>query len=353
MIEPLMPDGGVGPDSDRVLDADESLSLKALKDLPKDVPIYRDLRRVEAAKYHGWTTLTGHSKDAADTVFTFYADALIGNGWTKAETNHDSRDDAGLSFTKDGRQLHIYISAKQGHFASTVMLLHSDAGASAAARRAAADPDMPEAREAMDRMVKAYAECKSYHDKGLVKQTITEKRSTRTDQIPFTTAFVRPDRFRFEYRDRFSPSAPWSCHIIHSDALGIHIWEEPGTPGVAQRKSLELTIAGFTGVSGGSAHTVPSLLLPIESSGGVAHLFQLKLLPDEDLDGSACYRIDGLNNLGEVGSLWIDRQTMLLRRVDKFITSSDFRGELVTTYEPEVDITIPEEELDFAPPTSG
>jgi len=223
-------------------------------------------------------------------------------------------------------------------------------GASPEARRAAAEPDMPEAREVVDRMANVYATCASYRDKGFVTDTFFRKGSTEVEKTPFSTAFVRPDRFRFEYRDQFPSSARWYRHIIHSDASGTRTWGDPCESGVVQEKSLELAIGGFAGVSGGSSDRVPSMLLPSKDSCGATDLFQLKRLPDENLDGAACYRIEGMNDLGEVESLWIDQQSMLLRRIDESCAFPDFRVETETTYEPEIGVTITQRELNFAPP---
>ena len=49
------------------------------------------------------------------------------------------------------------------------------------------------AKQILDRMAKTYAECKSYHDSGLVKTVFIQAAGKRTVEKPFTTAFVRPD----------------------------------------------------------------------------------------------------------------------------------------------------------------
>lgn len=338
-------------DSDLVLALIDSRSHGKLNDFPKDVPVYPGLKGVTASNDHGLRTFQGLSEDSADAVRAYYEDALGKNGWTKAKSEGSDDGLVGLSYTKDGRRVTVAAIPKRGRF-TFVTLCHFDAGASPEARRAAAQPDMPEAREVMDRMARTYAACASYRDKGVVTNTFFEMGSTRVEKKPFSTAFVRPDRFRFEYLARFPSSARWYRHIIHSDASGTRTWGNPCESGVVQEKSLELAIAGFMGISGGSSARVPSMLLPSKDSRAATGLFQLKRLPDEDLDGAACYRIEGMDDLGEMESLWIDKQSMLLRRVDESHTFPDFRVETVTTCEPEIGITIPQKELDFAPPAA-
>jgi hypothetical protein len=62
--------------------------------------------------------------------------------------------------------------------------------------------DDVEVRQILDRMEKAYAECKSYRDSGLIK-LVTGLDTVSRDapvEYSFTTAFVRPDRFRCEIK---------------------------------------------------------------------------------------------------------------------------------------------------------
>ncbi len=59
--------------------------------------------------------------------------------------------------------------------------------------------DSPTAAQILARMDKVYANCKSYRDTGVVKIVFAETDgSHHTVKRPFATAFVRPDRFRFE-----------------------------------------------------------------------------------------------------------------------------------------------------------
>ena len=62
------------------------------------------------------------------------------------------------------------------------------------------------AQQIFDRMAATCATCKSYRDSGAVTndsgpQTTGERFPRQVSMIPFRTAFVRPDQFRFEYDD--------------------------------------------------------------------------------------------------------------------------------------------------------
>lgn len=77
------------------------------------------------------------------------------------------------------------------------------------------------AKQILDRMVQAYAGCKSYKDSGVVKTVFIEANGTRTVEKPFTTALVRPDHFRFEYRETKNER---NHFIIWSDGKDVKTW---------------------------------------------------------------------------------------------------------------------------------
>lgn len=318
-------------------------SADVRRDFPKDVPVFPGLEGIAATNDRGVRTITGVSGKAPNMVLDYYEKVLPENGWSKTQTQTES-DAAALVFEKDGRQLHVGTYAKPGRPAF-VSLTHYDAGASPEARRAAAGPDEPEARAIMDCMAKAYAECATYRDTGAVTETYFEENMTWAQQVFFSTAFVRPNRFRLEYRDQLASSSRWYLHIVHSDASGVRTFGDPCESGVVQEESLSTALAGAD-----EASVVPDMLLPGKSETGAMGLFELKRLPDEESNGVACYRIDGLDGTGGRQSLWIDRQTLLLRKVAESMAFDRFRTETVTTYQPESGVSISDKELEFAAP---
>jgi hypothetical protein len=225
-------------------------------------------------------------------------------------------------------------------------------------------------------LAQMYAGCVSYRDHGQVVTRFIhlDDRPGHTTVKTFSTAFVRPHCFRFEYRDEYGR------YLICASGELVRAWWDV-TPGVEQEESLGMALAGATGVSGGSAYTVPALLLPTQVGGAsladLVRLTCLTSLGDEVLDGVTCYRLQGRSpqrvvdpaeeerereeHLRVTGwplerssedplTLWIDRGTFLLRRIEEHTRFETFRTEQITTYEPVVGIPISEEELRFDPP---
>jgi hypothetical protein len=143
-------------------------------------------------------------------------------------------------------------------------------------------------------MAEVYATCASYRDAGRVVTRFVTTDRPRTSIKPFTTAFVRPDRFRFEYRDRFGDGeGEWDRYIVWAGGGVVRSWWSI-QPDAEEPESLALALAAATGVSGGSAHTVPALLLPDVVGGRrLTALGGLVSLGDADLGEVACYRLRG------------------------------------------------------------
>jgi outer membrane lipoprotein-sorting protein len=203
----------------------------------------------------------------------------------------------------------------------------------------------PSAQDVLDRMAKTYAGCRSYHDSGVVKTVFVGANGSRTVEQPFTTAFVRPDRFRFEFKETRGGGEAIR-YIVWRKGMEVYKWWDFWSV-VEKRETLDLALAGASGVSGGSAHTVPALLLPKEIGGRrLTDMTEVKRLEDAGLDKVDCFRIEG-KLADSPRTLWIDKKTFLLRRIDTQAEFRDFRTVRTTTYDPVIDEGFPEEMLEF------
>jgi hypothetical protein len=227
-------------------------------------------------------------------------------------------------------------------------------------------------------LAEVYATCLSYRDSGrVVTKFFLQHRRPRTSVKPFTTAFIRPDRFRFEYKHRYEVEDEWDRHIVWANGGEVRTWWDV-SPGVERPESLSLALAGAGGVSGGSAHTIPTLLMPDRVGGRrLTELVDVVSLGDEALGGVTCYRLSGrfvpyprdpaaeerrrLEAIRITGreperaeqgplNVWIDRGTSLVRRIEYQTRFETFRTEQLMEYEPAVGVVITDEELRFDPP---
>ncbi len=204
------------------------------------------------------------------------------------------------------------------------------------------------AQEILARSALTYAHCKSYRDTGVVTIVYLESGGRRIEERPFRTAFVRPDCFRFEYEETDFAGAK-RRYIVWR--LGSHVqtwWDIK--PGVEEKASLNSALAEATGVSGGSAHAIPALLLPGEIGGRrLTDMTEVRRIADADVGGAGCFCVEGkYANLPR--TVCMDRKTFLVRKIDFETVFPKFRAQETTTFEPVVDDPVGQESLEFNPP---
>src|ERR1700687_281976 len=178
-------------------------------------------------------------------------------------------------------------------------------------RRANADTVIAE-------VVRKYAELYSYQDEGIVLQALGERDKPLETRFP--THFRRPGLFRFAFASPhpYPPLAHIiSAHVYGSDKVGAYCWTKPYEE-PAQLESAEdvsMAIAGATGISGVSAHTIGSLLMQEVGGFGLGRISHSSFLGEEIFEGANCIIIGAPHPAGGELSLWIERDTLTLRKL--------------------------------------
>jgi hypothetical protein len=212
------------------------------------------------------------------------------------------------------------------------------------------------------KMARVYHNCRSYRDSGEVRTALRIGDGRAGSDRPFHTAFMRPDRFRFQFTDTGLGERS-SAYVVWTDGDEVHSWWD-AKPGVRNAGTLQDGLRIAAGVSGGSSIRIPGLLLP-GSVGEGPLIIAAERIQDGSDRGVTCFRIRGrsqktpytltmgaqtLTVQDENITLWIDRATLLLRKVEDKKTLATYTSESITTYSPEIDIEIPAEQLTFNAP---
>lgn len=185
------------------------------------------------------------------------------------------------------------------------------------------------AESVLSRMVESYALLQSYRDSGTVRFQIIGLEN----EITFETAFVRPNSFRFGWVSHH-PFPPlkylkWRS-VIWSTSTDSYTWND-GYLGLAAetRKdtSLAMSVAGATGVSGGAANTIATLLMPdiwgtSPFGTSLRTLAFPKLTGIESVESVDCYHIVGTASRGEQYDLWLGTKDYLLRKMQRLVAGS-------------------------------
>jgi outer membrane lipoprotein-sorting protein len=212
-----------------------------------------------------------------------------------------------------------------------------------------AQAQQPSAQQIVERMASVYASCRSYVDEGDVTTVFLEEKRRRTQVKPFSTAFVSPSNFRFEYRNRRGEDE-WDAHIVWRDAESVKSWWSI-RPGVESPRDLFTALGGAAGVSSGASVTIPTLLMPEGMLGSrIKSLSGLRLVGEEEVDGGRAYRLEGLDSGGNPLTVWVDEASMLLLKVYETRKFEKFETETTTTYRPQVNAAVAQEKLAFNPP---
>jgi outer membrane lipoprotein-sorting protein len=213
----------------------------------------------------------------------------------------------------------------------------------------------PTAQQIVEQMISAYVSCKTYQDTGEVRTVFLDARGKRTALLPFSTAFVRPASFRFEFRSRRGEEE-WDQYIIWRQNDEVKSWWSI-RPGVITDRSFSMSVSGATGVSSKASLTVPSMLMPDElRTNPIKALTGLNLTGEEKIGARDAYKLEGLGFRDSPTTLWIDKQQLLLlkiyekRKVGSPDGKGEFETETTTTYNPQLNEDVPASKLAFDPP---
>lgn len=172
---------------------------------------------------------------------------------------------------------------------------------------------MNSASELISQLTDTYAARSSYRDEGDIVtvyiDTDPPRRRTRTEL--FETSFVRPSHFRYLQKEQEKDSdsewrlrAIWRSARVSNTFCSYQQIRE-------QHESLGMAIASL----GGPGVTVANLLLGKEVGAFcLTDLVEMHMGGREDIDGHSCFRITGRHPRGGANTLWIDADSLLLRR---------------------------------------
>lgn len=210
------------------------------------------------------------------------------------------------------------------------------------------------AKEILEKVEKTYSTCKSYRDTGTIKSVSGKSGRALTDRY-FNTAFIRPDRFRFEFgevpnRLKFPNDIVWRNGEQFRFTRGIQgVFAEAGVEKPDMK--LALAFAGTTSpfISGG----IPALLFPKEIDELpplITRLEYAKRIDDDKIGKRECFRIKGTGTFLDQPVpvlLWINKDNFLIRRINLTTKLEKTWTESTIDYDPEIDAKIPEEALEF------
>ena len=202
--------------------------------------------------------------------------------------------------------------------------------------------------EILARVSSVYASCRSYSDEGETSTTIAVRGTTPGSPRPltesFSTAFVRPDAFRFEFR---AGSPRLDLRFIARKAGPLETAYFPNRI-TQERTAQEIgeSLLNMFMLSHGAAARVPALLMPdlFHGKGLFASLTDLKLGREEKIDRHRAFKIEALLE-SDPFNLWIDANQFLILQVEQVDRLGQFNQRTTTRYRPIVNAEIAVDKL--------
>ena len=217
----------------------------------------------------------------------------------------------------------------------------------------AQDAKQGAAEEILRGVEKVYATCKSYRDSGTVASEELLAAGKQHDTAQFSTAFVRPDSFRFEYQRGADERK--KRYIIWANGRDVRSWFSRDPRRENKPESLKSDLQMAAGVTRGTSTIISNLLLADSS---LLKEPPLQQLPDASFDGKKCvrfyrrYRLPDLDNgprLNITDVYWIEKRTFLIRRIETETKSAKGSFRKIITYTPKINEEISAKELEFNP----
>jgi len=177
-------------------------------------------------------------------------------------------------------------------------------------------PTYQNAREFLNAVVQHYRQLASYSDTGK-----SHRPNCRRERLcEFRTDYRAPDNFRFEFASPH-PSRRLRSHrarvVVGTYYAKPYFFDQSywGETTMEAPDSLGLAVAGATGISSGTAHTIGALLFAEVGGFTLMDLRRPRFRKDRLVDGVRCKAISGMHPRGGRFTAWFGAEDLLLRRV--------------------------------------
>ena len=186
----------------------------------------------------------------------------------------------------------------------------------------------PSPQTIIKNMAERYVALSSYEDTGVVETVSEGSFPRRNTDVGFKTYFTRPNKLRFEWLD-YSPLSTAERNVIWSDGTKVFSFYSFEPERIETKEDVSFAVAGATGVSRGSAHTIPELLMSEVGGFSVTELAKLSLKRKEMFEGEECYVVEGYHPNGEAWQLWISKNNFLLRKLRNPTTNGQLEEQIL------------------------
>jgi hypothetical protein len=192
----------------------------------------------------------------------------------------------------------------------------------------------------LERVKETYKSLKTYSDIGELEEV---HNGELLSKIRFSTKYRNSGRFLFEYTSGL-PGGYQSSGVLEQD--GDSVKQSASFAVGGESDDIGLAIQGYYGVSRGTSGNVPELLFDLKHQ-SLFRLINMKLIKEKNIGSIICIRIEGEEYVGEKNVIWIGKDDYLIRKIE---SRTDDENYSITTYDPKINIPIPDEAFEFREP---
>jgi hypothetical protein len=220
--------------------------------------------------------------------------------------------------------------------------------------------ELPSSLEVLSKVADKYRNLTSYQDEGIALTKFERTMAEHTTERHFTTAYSRSGQFRFEFSESGSVGGQ-TRYVVWKKGEDVKSWWTI-EPVVKRHESLGSAISGATGVSGGTAYTIPSILMKEAAWKGSTWISPAKTyrINDGAERDIACFRTQRLTSTeakvyrgiespatkGKV-TYWVSKDQFLLLRVDRETDFGSFLTKETVQYFPTINSPIQDAAFEF------
>jgi hypothetical protein len=180
------------------------------------------------------------------------------------------------------------------------------------------------AREFLDAVVLRYRGLSAYSDSGKSHRPNCEL----SNLCLFETDYRAPRDFRFAFTSPHPYRGlknRWITHVAGLSGSETYLSTRTysGRESMTRPGSLDMLVAGATGISKGTAHTIAELLFEEVGGYGLLALRRLRFRPSRVIDGVRCTAVSGLHPRSGRFTAWFGTDDLLLRRLVDFQSRSE------------------------------
>lgn len=229
------------------------------------------------------------------------------------------------------------------------------------ARDTAGRPALPDGHELIARAIKQHGSLKSYADSG----TVLFEAPGIIDRHTFKTFYRAPRNFYFEFTA--DKKTGGHRYVLWCDGGDFQSWSSALGTHEKYPRGTGTATTGFTSAAWPTKRAViqiPSMLFGNDSlMGTLQELAEPSTEKVEELDGRKTWKVTGVARsvYGATGrvtnvrrvSVWLDAETLLVRRIFEDTPEGTAAGQysrLTTTYDPKMNVPLPDERFRFTPP---